>query len=193
MLGRRVWKVQTKSQTMLFGGGDLVQEISVIGGFSVELPQRSSPVSGPTISTFSKSSCHLCHDSITHTPSEQTATKMPGQTPITYPLIASPLPSRPYILDIHRLPSASADHLILRHPAPELGVADAQTLQLVHTLSGGHVGNVSSVSVDAETGALWSAGKDARAVRWDERGRGAGMRIDGESSDIGELSEHTML
>ena len=105
--------------------------------------------------------------------------KMPGAAPITYPLIASPVPSRPYILDIHRLPSSSADHLILRHPAPELGVADAQTLQLVHTLSGGHVGNVSSVSVDGETGAVWSAGKEGRAVRWDERRRGAGMRVDG--------------
>ena len=104
---------------------------------------------------------------------------MPAPPPIVHPLIASTLPFRPYILDIHRLPSSSADHLILRLPAPELGVADAQTLQLVHNLSGGHTGNITCVSVDGDNGAVWSAGKEGRAVRWDERGRGAGMRIDG--------------
>lgn len=106
---------------------------------------------------------------------------MPAPPPLTHALLSSPLPSRPYILDIHRYPGTSTDHLLLRHPSPEISIADAQTLQLVNTLKGGHVGNVTGISVDHEQqGAVWSAGKDARVIRWDERGRGVGMRIDGK-------------
>ncbi|WVR08938.1 hypothetical protein IAU60_005997 [Kwoniella sp. DSM 27419] len=86
---------------------------------------------------------------------------------VSYATLSAPLPSRPYILDIS--PSATTPHLILRHPSSELTIADAQTLQPVDHLRGGHKGLISSVVRDMD--ALWSAGKDSNVVRWDERSR----------------------
>ncbi|OCF35712.1 hypothetical protein I317_06628 [Kwoniella heveanensis CBS 569] len=94
---------------------------------------------------------------------------------VAYATLSAPLPSNPYILSI--TPSPTTPHLILRHPSAELTIADNQTLQPVDRLRDGHKGLISSVAADAEGGALWSAGKDANIVRWDERSRRAASVI----------------
>ncbi|GMK59026.1 hypothetical protein CspeluHIS016_0700410 [Cutaneotrichosporon spelunceum] len=80
-----------------------------------------------------------------------------------HPARAHALPARPYIVDI--VPARS--HLALRHPEPEITLADRETLQGVLALSG-HSAPVTAVCADSS---IWSAGKDARVVRWDERTR----------------------
>ncbi|WVF65399.1 hypothetical protein IAT40_000126 [Kwoniella sp. CBS 6097] len=96
---------------------------------------------------------------------------------VAYATLSAPLPTNPYILSI--TPSPTTPHLILRHPSSELTIADNQTLQPVDRLQGGHKGLISSVVADTEAGAgaLWSAGKDANIVRWDERSRRAASVI----------------
>ncbi|WVQ93072.1 hypothetical protein IAU59_000136 [Kwoniella sp. CBS 9459] len=92
---------------------------------------------------------------------------------VAHATLSAPLPTNPYILSI--TPSPTTPHLILRHPSSELTIADNQTLQPVGQLQGGHKGLISSVATDGE--ALWSAGKDATVVRWDERSRRAASVI----------------
>lgn len=90
-------------------------------------------------------------------------------------MVSSTLPSRPYILSI--TPSLTNPHLILRHPSPSLTLVDNQTLQPLDQFSGGHEGNIMDVKAD---GAVWSGGKDAAVVRWDERSRRPATKIKGE-------------
>jgi hypothetical protein len=99
---------------------------------------------------------------------------MPALPTTTYATLTSTIPTAPYILSIRPSPSG---HLLLRHPAPYLTLADPQTLQQVDTLSGGHTGNISDVVID-ET-AVWSGAKDGSVVRWDERGRRAATSFKG--------------
>ncbi|TXT05709.1 uncharacterized protein COLE_07029 [Cutaneotrichosporon oleaginosum] len=82
--------------------------------------------------------------------------------PTLHPARAHALPARPYIVDI--VPTSS--HLALRHPEPEITLADRATLQSVASLSGAHTAPVTAVCADTS---IWSAGKDAKVVRWDER------------------------
>lgn len=108
---------------------------------------------------------------------------MPAAPPITYPTLSNGLPSRPYILQIRPAGPAS-DHLILRHPSPNLTVADGQTLQPVEQLQGGHTGDVTDVYVEqgdsgAGSAAIYSSAKDATVVRWDERSRRPALTIKG--------------
>ncbi|ORX39317.1 WD40-repeat-containing domain protein [Kockovaella imperatae] len=98
---------------------------------------------------------------------------MPAQPPVAYATLCHQLPSKQYILGI--TPSSASPHLILRHPTPELTIADNQSLQPVDVLKGGHKGNVTSVCSDG--GALWSSAKDGSVVRWDERSRQPGSTI----------------
>ncbi|KAK8844067.1 hypothetical protein IAR55_006861 [Kwoniella newhampshirensis] len=101
---------------------------------------------------------------------------MPPPPPsMTYATLSSPLPPpAPYILSI--TPSASFPHLLLRHPSPSITIVDNQTLQPIEQLQGGHTGLISAIATDRE-GAVWSSGKDARVVRWDERTRRAATVI----------------
>lgn len=108
------------------------------------------------------------------------ADNMPAQPSMAYATLSQTIPSAPYILSI--LPSPSG-HLILRHPAPYLTIADPQTLQAIGVLQGGHTGNVSDVVVDEQ--AIWSGGKDGGVVRWDERERKAAINFKGVSSQPG--------
>ncbi|BEI82009.1 hypothetical protein CcaverHIS002_0211690 [Cutaneotrichosporon cavernicola] len=82
--------------------------------------------------------------------------------PSLHPARTHALSSRPYIVDI--IPTSS--FLALRHPEPEITLADRKTLQGVATLSGAHTAPVTAVCADSS---IWSAGKDAKIVRWDER------------------------
>lgn len=100
---------------------------------------------------------------------------MPADPPITYATLSAPIPSAPYILSITPSPSG---HLLLRHPSPQLTIADPQTLQAIDTLRDGHTGNIADVLVDQ--GAVWSGGKEGGVVRWDERGRRAAMSFKGK-------------
>lgn len=86
---------------------------------------------------------------------------------------ALPGAPRPYILDIVPTPS----HLALHHPETEITLADKQTLQAIGTLKGAHTQPVTAVRSD---GSLWSSGKDALVVRWDERSQRPVSQIRGE-------------
>ena len=112
------------------------------------------------------------------TSSSATLYNMPSATPIAYATLSNGLPSKPYILDI--TPSSGSPHLLLRHPASEITIADNQTLQPIDQLRGGHTGLVSAIVSDQ--GAIWSAGKEGNIVRWDERSRTAGLGIKGLST-----------
>ncbi|KAK4685741.1 WD repeat-containing protein 89, partial [Tremellales sp. Uapishka_1] len=92
---------------------------------------------------------------------------MPAPPPIAYANISQAIPATPYILSI--TPSLSSPHLLLRHPTSELSIADAQTLRQVDQLRGGHSGLITDVQADQT--AIWTSGKDACIVRWDERSR----------------------
>lgn len=96
--------------------------------------------------------------------------------PTAYATLSGSLPSKPYVLSI--TPSPSTPHLILRHPSSTLTIVDNQTLQAVDQLTGGHNGNVMDVKTDG--GAVWTGGKDAAVVRWDERSRRPATTIKGE-------------
>jgi hypothetical protein len=108
-----------------------------------------------------------------------TSTKM--SIPTAYATLSNGLPSKPYLLSITPAPSSS--HLILRHPSSDLTIVDNQTLQAVDRFAGGHDGNVMDVKVD---GAIWSGGKDAAVVRWDERSRRPATKLKGQSTTAGE-------
>ena len=95
--------------------------------------------------------------------------------PVAYATVTSTLPSKPYILSI--TPSPSNPHLILRHPSSTLTLVDNQSLQPIDEFRGGHDGNIMDVKADG--GAVWSGGKDAAVVRWDERSRSAATKIKG--------------
>lgn len=95
--------------------------------------------------------------------------------PSAYATVSSTLPSRQYILSI--TPSPSNPHLILRHPSSSLTLVDNQTLQPIDHFAGGHDGNIMDVKAD---GAVWSGGKDAAVVRWDERSRTPATKIKGQ-------------
>jgi len=94
--------------------------------------------------------------------------------PTAYATLSNSLPSKPYVLSITPLPSSS--HLILRHPSSDLTIVDNQTLQAVDRFAGGHDGNVMDIKAD---GAVWSGGKDAAVVRWDERSRRPATKLKG--------------
>ncbi|WWD21279.1 hypothetical protein CI109_105763 [Kwoniella shandongensis] len=100
---------------------------------------------------------------------------MPPPPPsMTYATLSSPLPApAPYILSI--TPSPTTPHLLLRHPSSSITIVDNQTLQPVEQLQGGHTGLISGIATDQD--AVWSSGKDARVVRWDERSRRAATII----------------
>jgi hypothetical protein len=100
---------------------------------------------------------------------------MPAAAPIAYATLSSVLHNKPYILNI--TPASSSPHLLLRHPSADITLADAQSLQAVDTLQGGHSGHVTSIHVDE--GSIWSSAKDGSVVRWDERSRRPGMVIKG--------------
>jgi hypothetical protein len=104
---------------------------------------------------------------------------MPPQT--AYATLSNTIPTKPYILSI--TPSPSSSHLILRHPSSDLTIVDNQTLQAVDRLSGGHDGNVMDVKAD---GAVWSGGKDAAVVRWDERSRRPATKLKGQCRECEE-------
>jgi hypothetical protein len=120
---------------------------------------------------------------------------MPAATPSILPTGALTLPNKPYILTLTPHLTSSGSHLLLTHPSPEISIVDAQTLQLVDKLKGGHSRDVScvvtstSASTDpigqggfANEGNIWSAGVDANVIRWDERSRRPGQTIKGEHS-----------
>jgi hypothetical protein len=121
--------------------------------------------------------------------------------PSLFPTASTSLIDRSYILSITPHTSGSANHLILSHPSPDLSVIDASTLQVLDSFRGGHMGDVTAVVTSTSSapayqvnggigfaqgngmsalGSVWSAGKDARVIRWDERSRSAGQTIKGE-------------
>ena len=104
------------------------------------------------------------------------ALRMPPAPPVAHATVSQALPSKPYILGITS--ASPSPHLILRHPAPELSLVDAQSLQVVDVLKDGHAGNVTDVCVDQ--GSVWSGAKDSTIVRWDERSRRSGQVIKGQ-------------
>ena len=125
-----------------------------------------------------------------------------SNVPAFFPTAANSVGNRSYILSITPHASGSANHLILSHPSSDLSVIDASTLQTLDFFRGGHVGDITSVATSTSSapayqinggaafgeqgngmsalGSVWSAGKDARVVRWDERSRTAGQTIKGE-------------
>lgn len=119
---------------------------------------------------------------------------MPANPPTLYPTASTTLPSRPYILTLTPHLTSTSSHLLLTHPSPEISIVDSQTLQLVDVLKAGHTNDVTcvvtstSASTDevaqggfANEGNIWSCGRDARAVRWDERSRKPGQTVKGEN------------
>lgn len=88
---------------------------------------------------------------------------------------ALPAP-RPYIVNIVPTPS----HLALHHPEPEITLADKHTLQAVGTLAGAHTAPVTAVCCGND--GIWSSGRDALVVRWDERTRRPALQIKGAYS-----------
>lgn len=121
--------------------------------------------------------------------------------PSLFPTASASVIDRSYILSITPHTSGSANHLILSHPSPDLSVIDASTLQVLDSFRGGHMGDVTAVVTSTSSapayqvnggigfaqgngmsalGSVWSAGKDARVVRWDERSRSAGQTVKGE-------------
>lgn len=99
---------------------------------------------------------------------------MPAQPPVAYATLSNCLPDRQYILSI--TPSGTSGHLLLRHPTSEITIADAQSLQAIDSLKGGHDGQVMNVCVDRS---IWTGGKDAKVVGWDERSRRLATTIKG--------------
>lgn len=100
---------------------------------------------------------------------------MPASPPVGHATLFHPLSGKHYILSI--TPSPNTPHLFLRHPSPEITIVDAQSLQPIDSLKGGHQGHVTCIATDDES--TWSSGKDAAVVRWDGRGRRAGTVIKG--------------
>lgn len=130
----------------------------------------------------------------------------PPALPILLPLATTRPHHSEYILSI----TPHQQHqLVLTHPSPDISLVDAQSLTLLQQLKGGHVPGttVSAVVTSAstaldiavpggtsaavggsgttgDTSSIWSAGKDARAIRWDTRvdsgAQGPGMTIKGE-------------
>ena len=104
---------------------------------------------------------------------------MPAQVPVVNPTMTfPPLPGQ-YILGI--TPTSSSGHLIIQQPSRDLYIVDAQSLQAVDSLWGGHGGNVTSVCCDQES--VWSSAKDSTIARWDERSGSPGIEIRGEPAD----------
>lgn len=136
-----------------------------------------------------------------------------SNVPAFFPTAANSVGNRSYILSITPHASGSANHLILSHPSPDLSVIDASTLQTLDFFRGGHAGDITSVATSTSSapayqvnggaglgeqgngmsalGSVWSAGKDARVVRWDERSRSAGQTIKGESNAVRAIMELT--
>lgn len=113
--------------------------------------------------------------------------------PVIHPTASTAIPSRPYILSLTPHLTASSSHLVVSHPSPDLSIVDASTLQFVDRLTGGHTKDISSVVTStssatddvvqggfANEGNIWSAGTDARIVRWDQRSRKPGQTVQGE-------------
>lgn len=130
----------------------------------------------------------------------------PPILPILLPLATTRPHHSEYILSI----TPHQQHqLVLTHPSPDISLVDAQSLTLLQQLKGGHVpGTTVSAVVTAastaldiavpggtsaavggsgttgDTSSIWSAGKDARAIRWDTRvdsgAQGPGMTIKGQ-------------
>lgn len=129
-----------------------------------------------------------------------------ADVPSLFPTASTSVVDRSYILSITPHTSGSANHLILSHPSPDLSVIDASTLQVLDSFRGGHMGDITAVVTSTSSapayqvnggmgyaqgngmsalGSVWSAGKDARVVRWDERSRTAGQTIKGELGALG--------
>ncbi|KAJ9118208.1 hypothetical protein QFC22_004114 [Naganishia vaughanmartiniae] len=123
---------------------------------------------------------------------------MPPDIPSLFPTASSTIPNRSYILSITPHKTSTSNHLILSHPSSELSVIDATTLQTLDSFRGGHTGDITAVVTSTSSasayqlggnammttgngmsalGSVWSAGKDAQVVRWDERSRTAGQII----------------
>jgi len=105
---------------------------------------------------------------------------MPGPPPVAHTMLSHSSADKQYILGI--TPSLTSPHLLLRHPSPQITIVDAQSLQSIDSLKGGHTGDVTSIVSDGD--GVWSSGKDASVVRWDERGRRAGMSIKGPFGSV---------
>ena len=101
---------------------------------------------------------------------------MPAQIPVVNAALSRPLHPPQYILGI--APTSTSGHLILRHPSPDLSIADGQSLQVIDSLRDGHRENVTGVCSDQ--GSVWSSAKDSSIIRWDERSRTPGTTIRGE-------------
>lgn len=101
---------------------------------------------------------------------------MPAAPPLAFATLAEPLPSKPYIVGI--TPTSLSNHLVLQHAAPELTLADNQTLKAVDQLKGVHTQPITGVVCEA--GSIWSSSKDATIVRWDERSRRPATTVKGE-------------
>lgn len=98
---------------------------------------------------------------------------MPHSAPVAFATLAAPLPPpKHYITGI--TPTSLSNHLVLQHPENDISIADAQSLQVVDRLSA-HTEPVTKVLCD--NGSIWSSGKDALIVRWDERSRRAATTI----------------
>ncbi|KAJ9099843.1 hypothetical protein QFC21_003845 [Naganishia friedmannii] len=129
---------------------------------------------------------------------------MPADIPSLFPTASAVIPGRSYILSITPHTTSTSNHLILSHPSSDLSVIDATTLQALDSFRGGHTGDITAVVTSTSSapayelgggfqngnggmmtgnagasalGSVWSAGKDARVVRWDERSRTAGQTI----------------
>lgn len=119
---------------------------------------------------------------------------MSSHLPILLPLATTRPNHSEYILSI--TPHQQQQQLVLTHPGPDISLVDAQSLKPLQVLRGGHVPGttVSCVATAASTAldistpgsssasgvgdggssTIWSAGKDARVVRWDTRSAGNG-------------------
>ncbi len=128
--------------------------------------------------------CHIVH---WIQPSFIAPPPMPSAIPQLHPVTSSSL-EQGYIFSISPLDSSST-HLVLTHPSPTVSLVDAQTLQLVDTFRDGHRADISALATAVENDGngglsgmgseLWTAGKDACVVRWDERSRRPGQTIKG--------------
>ncbi len=103
---------------------------------------------------------------------------MPPAPPVAFATLAAPLPARPPVRGI--TPTTLSNHLVLRHGAEFMTVADNQTLQAVERLER-HTEEVTAVV--AERGSIWSAGRDALVVQWDERSQRPADEIKGAARD----------
>lgn len=95
----------------------------------------------------------------------------PASAHLVSPAQTLPLPTTSsYILSVSPLPN---DRLLLSHGNSQLTVVDRATFKAVDVWEApAGAGLISDVVVDAETGAVWTCGKEGGIRGWDGRSQG---------------------